>query len=233
MQSRIEHVKQQIRQAELAGGRTPGSVQLVAVSKSHNRDAIRQAYQIGLRDFAENYWQEAQSKMQALADLDIHWHFIGPIQSNKTKSIAQHFHWVHTVTRSKIAALLDAARPNHLPPLNICLQVNLDAEATKQGVSLDEIGALITSLSPLKRLQLRGLMMIPKPLEDEEAQYQSFLRLTTLQHTLNTRYHLTLDCLSMGMSHDYPAAIRAGSTLVRLGSAIFGERPVQGVYHDH
>jgi hypothetical protein len=221
---RIKHIEQLIRQAEILYHRQPGSVKLLAVSKGHSSTDIQQALAAGLRDFGENYLQEALTKILALPTLPINWHFIGPIQSNKTASIAQYFSWVHSISRPKIARLLNDMRPISMPPLNICLQVNFDDEETKAGLMPHEVEELASYVQELPRLQLRGLMIIPKPQACEQMQYQSLLRLTQLMDTLNQKLGLQLDTLSMGMSDDLQAAIHAGSTIVRVGTAIFGER---------
>ena len=213
-----------IHQVALSCHRSDMDITLLGVSKGHTPAEIAEAYTAGITDFGESYLQEALSKLQVLGALPICWHFIGPIQSNKTESIAQHFSWVHSVSREKIAHLLNEARPAFLPPLNICIQVNLDEETTKAGVTLDAIGALATTILQLPRLHLRGLMLIPKQESDESLQTLSFLRLTNLLHQLNQELKLSMDTLSMGMSHDFVAAIRAGSTMLRIGTALFGAR---------
>ena len=220
----LQQIQQIIYDTALTYHRNPHDIKLIGVTKGQTIDAIQAAFANGLMDFAENYCQEAQEKMAQLSDLAIHWHFIGPIQSNKTKFIANHFEWVHSVSRIKIATLLSTHRASHLPPLQICLQVNLDQEASKSGILPAELPLLIEQISNLPHLKLRGLMSIPKPYDDETEQYQSFDRLTTLMAHLNDSMHLKLDTLSMGMSHDFVAAIRAGSTMVRIGEAIFGKR---------
>lgn len=220
----IKHVEHLIRKAEISYHRETGAAKLLAVSKGHSSDEIQEAFTAGLRDFGESYLQEALKKINRLSSLPICWHFIGPIQSNKTASIAQHFSWVHSVSRQKIAQLLNDTRPASMPPLAICLQVNFDDEETKAGLKPSEVEALASYIQTLPRLQLRGLMMIPKPQTSEESQYLSFLRLASLMNTLNKTLGLQLDTLSMGMSDDLKAAIRAGSTIVRIGTAIFGER---------
>ncbi|KTD23735.1 pyridoxal-5'-phosphate dependent enzyme family [Legionella lansingensis] len=207
--------------------RPPQEIHLLAVSKGHSVAAIQEAYNAGLRDFGENHYQEALAKMQALQDLSICWHFIGPIQSNKAKGIAQHFSWVHSLSRSEIAHLLNKHRPEHLPPLNVCIQVNLDKEVTKAGISCEQVGELVTIVNTLPKLKLRGLMAIPFPHKDEQKQYESFVRLQNLLLTLNGQHNLIMDTLSMGMSNDLAAAIRAGSTIVRIGRALFGERRIE------
>ncbi len=224
IQEKIAHLNTLIRQSEHACGRNGGEVQILAVSKGHSTAAMKEAYLAGLTEFGESYLQEAQQKITALHALPLTWHFIGPIQSNKTKRIAELFSWVHSVYRLNIAQRLNEARPENMPPLNVCVQVNMDAEETKSGVSIASVRELLLSFSHLPRLRLRGLMAIPKPLKDEEQQYRSFLRLTELFHTLNKELNGSMDTLSMGMSHDWPAAIRAGTTMIRIGTAIFGER---------
>lgn len=221
---RINYIKQRIQRAETSCHRSHGQVQLLAVSKGHSSAEIKEAFAAGLTDFGESYLQEAANKIHALNELPLCWHFIGPIQSNKAASIAHQFSWVHSVSRQKIAQQLNDARPSSLPSLNICLQVNLDGEETKAGIDPDHVAELATSVLQCPRLQLRGLMLIPKPQLDQQQQYQSFLRLTELQQLLNQQLNISMDTLSMGMSNDMEAAIRAGSTVVRVGTAIFGER---------
>jgi pyridoxal phosphate enzyme (YggS family) len=209
--------------AAQATGREPGTVQLLAVSKTFPAEAVREAYLAGQTAFGENYVQEALDKMDALADLPLEWHFIGPIQGNKTRPIAERFAWVHGVDRLKIAERLSAQRPVDLPPLNVCLQVNVSSEASKSGVAPEEVEGLALAVSRLPRLRLRGLMAIPAPAEGDEAQRAPFRRMRELLLQLN-KIGLGLDTLSMGMSHDFSAAIAEGATLVRIGTAIFGQR---------
>lgn len=216
----IAKVRVRIREAEQAKNRTPNSVQLLAVSKTKPAADIREAYACGLIDFGENYLQEALGKQAELADLPLTWHFIGPIQSNKTRPIAEHFHWVHSVDRLKVAQRLSEQRPAHLPPLNVLLQVNVSGEDSKSGCSPEELPALAQAISQLPHLKLRGLMAIPEPTEDVAAQHAAFARLRELMQALN----LGLDTLSMGMSHDLEAAIGEGATWVRIGTALFGAR---------
>lgn len=199
------------------------NVQLLAVSKRHSVDAIEQAYAAGQRAFGENYVQELVEKAAALQSLDIEWHFIGALQSNKSKDIAAVASWVHTVDRLKIARRLSEQRPAELPPLNVCLQVNVNNEANKSGVSLDELAALAEAVSALPNLTLRGLMAIPEATRDEATQRANFALLAAAKDTLNTKGY-ALDTLSMGMSGDMPAAIAEGATIVRIGTAIFGTR---------
>ncbi|MBA3537340.1 MAG: YggS family pyridoxal phosphate-dependent enzyme [Tatlockia sp.] len=220
----LQQIQQLISKSAESCQRSAAEIHLLAVSKGQPSSAIREAFAAGITSFGESYLQEALAKIQTLADLPINWHFIGPIQSNKTQGIAQNFNWVHSVSREKIAHDLAKYRPNHLPPLNICLQVNLDDEETKSGVSAAEIVKLALNLSQVPSLQLRGLMAIPKPLINEQEQYESLERLPKLLKQLNAELHLSMDTLSMGMSHDLVAAIRAGATILRIGTAIFGER---------
>ena len=221
---RLQQVLRTIGAAETRYGRTPGSAQLLAVSKTQPATALRAAATSGQRRFGENYLQEALAKIEALADLALEWHFIGPIQSNKTRPIAEHFDWVHSVDRLKIAERLSAQRPPALPPLNICLQVNVSGEASKSGCSLEELPALATAVAQLPHLRLRGLMAIPAPADDFDQQRIPLRELRLALEQLNAR-GLALDTLSMGMSDDLEAAIAEGATLVRVGSAIFGARP--------
>jgi len=223
----LQAVNRAVSTAVAAAGRAPGSVHLLAVSKTFPAAAIREAYAAGQRAFGENYLQEALEKMAALQDLSIEWHFIGPIQSNKTRPIAEHFDWVHSVDRLKVAERLSAQRPPHLAPLNICLQVNVSGEASKRGVAPEAVPELAQVLSRLPRLRLRGLMAIPAPTDDSAAQRAPFRRMCSLLQEVNAQ-GLQLDTLSMGMSHDFPAAIMEGATMVRIGSAIFGARHYGG-----
>ncbi|SFP66130.1 hypothetical protein SAMN05216229_104209 [Geopseudomonas sagittaria] len=216
----IAKVRTRIREAAQASGRDPQAVQLLAVSKTKPAHALREAFACGQRDFGENYLQEALAKQAELADLDLVWHFIGPIQSNKTKPLAEHFAWVHSVDRLKIAERLSAQRPAHLAPLNICLQVNVSGEASKSGCNPDELPALAAAVAALPNLRLRGLMAIPEPTAEVAAQRAAFARLRQLQESLS----LPLDTLSMGMSDDLEAAIAEGASWVRIGSALFGAR---------
>ena len=216
----IAKVGVRIREAAQASQRDCATVSLLAVSKTKPAEAIRQAFAAGIRDFGENYIQEALEKQAELSDLPLSWHFIGPIQSNKTKPIAEHFAWVHSVDRLKIAQRLSDQRPAQLPPLNICLQVNVSGEASKSGCNPDELQALAQAVTQLPNLRLRGLMTIPEPTDDPSEQRAAFARLRELMQGLN----LNLDTLSMGMSHDLEAAIAEGATWVRIGTALFGAR---------
>lgn len=221
IEQRLAEVRQRILDAEKAAGRVCGSVGLIAVSKTKPAADLAEAYRLGQRDFGENYLQEALSKQEQLQDLAITWHFIGPIQSNKTKPLAENFQWVHGVDRLKIAQRLSEQRPAHLPPLNICLQVNVSGEASKSGVSPAELPPLATAVAQLPRLKLRGLMAIPAPTESLAEQRHAFRQLRLALENLALE---GLDTLSMGMSDDLEAAILEGATLVRIGTAIFGER---------
>ena len=221
--SNLQATRAAVAQAAQAALRDPDAVRLLAVSKTFPAEAVREAYRAGQHAFGENYVQEAVDKIQALHDLPLEWHFIGPIQSNKTRDIAQHFAWVHGVDRLKIAERLSAQRPAYLPPLNICLQVNVSGEDSKSGVAPGEVEALAVQVAQLPNLRLRGLMAIPAPADDPVIQRLPFARMRALLQQLNS-YGLQLDTLSMGMSHDYPAAIAEGATIVRIGTAIFGAR---------
>ena len=216
----IARVEARIRAAALAVQRDVTSIHLLAVSKTKPAGALREAHAAGIRDFGENYLQEARTKQVELADLPLCWHFIGPIQSNKTRDIAEHFAWVHSVDRLKIAQRLSEQRPADLPPLNICIQVNVSGEASKSGCTPTDLPALAAAISALPRLKLRGLMAIPEPTEDRAEQDAAFAAVRTLQESLN----MGLDTLSMGMSHDLESAIAQGATWVRIGTALFGAR---------
>lgn len=216
----ISTLAERIHNAAQAAQRDPASIGLLAVSKTKPASDLREAYAAGLRDFGENYLQEALGKQTELSDLPLIWHFIGPIQSNKTRAIAEHFDWVHSVDRLKIAQRLSEQRPAELPPLNICIQVNVSGEASKSGCTPEDLPALAQAISDLPNLRLRGLMAIPEPTEDSDEQNAAFAAVRSLQDQLN----LPLDTLSMGMSHDLEAAIAQGATWVRIGTALFGAR---------
>lgn len=216
----ISTLAERIHSAAQAVQRDPASVGLLAVSKTKPASDLREAYDAGLRDFGENYLQEALGKQAELSDLPLIWHFIGPIQSNKTRAIAEHFAWVHSVDRLKIAQRLSEQRPPVLPPLNICIQVNVSGEASKSGCAPEDLPALAQAIAALPNLKLRGLMAIPEPTDDRDEQNASFAAVSTLQAQLG----LPLDTLSMGMSHDLEAAIAQGATWVRIGTALFGAR---------
>jgi pyridoxal phosphate enzyme (YggS family) len=226
LEQRLADVRQRIQQACQAAGRDPARVALLAVSKLQPAQAVRQAQQAGQQAFGENYVQEALDKMAALADLRgaIEWHLIGPLQSNKTRVVAEAFDWVHSVDRLKIAQRLSEQRPAQLPPLNVCLQVNISGEASKSGLLPQEVAQVAAAVAALPRLRLRGLMAIPGPAQGLQAQQAPHRALRLLQQDLNQR-GLALDTLSMGMSDDLEAAVAEGSTMVRVGTAIFGARP--------
>jgi len=219
----LQAVRHRIEAAARGAGRSADSVLLVAVSKTFPHEAVRDAALAGQRDFGENYVQEALEKIQALGDLDIIWHYIGPIQSNKTRAIATHFDWVHSIDREKIATRLSEARAPDVPELQVCIQVNVSGEASKSGVAPEDVAPLAKKVATLPRLKLRGLMAVPEPTPDERSQRGRFAQLRRLRDALN-REGLALDTLSMGMSADLEAAIAEGSTMVRVGTAIFGER---------
>jgi pyridoxal phosphate enzyme (YggS family) len=221
--SNLQAARDAIAAAAAGAGRRANDVSLLAVSKTFAPDALREAYRAGQTCFAESYVQEALDKIAALQDLPIAWHFIGPIQSNKSRAIAENFSWVHSVDRLKIAERLSAQRPAHLQPLQVCLQVNISLEASKSGVAPDEAGELAHAIAKLPSLKLRGLMAVPAPVDDVAAQRLPFAQLRRLHDQLNQQ-GLQLDTLSMGMSHDFAAAIAEGATIVRIGTAIFGER---------
>lgn len=219
----LQAVLQRIEAATRAAARPPGSVRLLAVSKTWPAASVEQAYAAGQRAFGENQEQEAVRKITALARLPIEWHFIGPIQSNKTRPIAEHFAWVHSVDRPRIAERLAAQRPPHLPPLSVCVQVNVSGEASKSGVEPAQTAQLAGVVAGLPRLRLRGLMTIPAPSSDPRRQRAQFAVLHRLYDALRAD-GLELDTLSMGMSDDLEAAIMEGATMVRVGTAIFGQR---------
>ena len=219
----LQGVRARIQAACAAVGRPPDAVNLLAVSKTFGPDAVAEAFAAGQRAFGENYIQEAVEKMAALRELPIEWHCIGPVQSNKTRLVAENFHWMHTVDRLKIAQRLSEQRPAGMPALQVCLQVNVDGGANKSGVQPGEVLELARSVATLPRLKLRGLMSIPEPAPDFVATCALFMRVKALFDGLNAE-GLSLDTLSMGMSTDLEAAIHAGSTMVRVGTAIFGGR---------
>lgn len=221
----LEAVRQRIANAAQSAGRDPHSVELLAVSKTFPADAVRDAHVAGQRAFGENYVQESIAKIDALADLraNLEWHFIGPLQSNKTRPVAERFDWVHSVDRLKIAQRLSEQRPEPLPPLNVCLQVNVSGEASKSGVAPEEAAEVAHAIAALPRIVLRGLMSIPEPEADLAAQRAPHRRLRELFERLRAD-GLALDTLSMGMSADLEAAVLEGATIVRIGTAIFGAR---------
>jgi PLP dependent protein len=218
---RISAVRSQIEKYCLTCNRAPGTVLLLAVSKTKPAADVAEAYWAGLRHFGENYCQEALLKQQELAGFDITWHFIGPVQSNKTKLIAKHFSWVHSVESLKVAKRLSDQRPDNLPPLNICLQVNISGEDSKSGITLEELPDLVLAVASLPRLKLRGVMAIPAPQNNYGQQRLLYNLLVNAVHRLNRP---EMDMFSFGMSGDLEAAITEGSTIVRIGTAIFGTR---------
>ena len=219
----LQAVQARIERAAQAAQRPPGDILLLAVSKTIPAERVAEAYAAGQRAFGENHAQEAVEKITVLAALPLDWHFIGPIQSNKTRLIAEHFGWVHSVEREKIAERLNAARPEGMAPLNVCIQVNVSAEASKSGVAPGDEAKLADAIARLPRLKLRGLMAIPEPTVDVALQRRRFTLLRDLKEGLRARGH-ALDTLSMGMSDDFEAAILEGATIVRIGIAIFGKR---------
>lgn len=223
IKKRLQSLHNTINQAEMQAGRQPNSVQLLAVSKTWPAEILRQAADAGQDCFGENYLQEALIKIAALADLDLQWHFIGPIQSNKTKDIAQHFDWVQSIDRIKIAQRLHNQRPDKQPPLNVCIQVNIDNEQTKSGALVDDVMPLAQKIAQLDRLILRGIMVIPTNTDDLAQQQSAFQRAHQLFINLQQQYPF-VDTLSMGMTKDMNIAIAQGSTMIRVGTGIFGQR---------
>jgi pyridoxal phosphate enzyme (YggS family) len=221
---RLQAVQSRIADAARVAGRTPDSIRLIAVSKTFPAGDIAALLAAGQREFAESYLQEAETKIETIGDAGVTWHFIGPIQSNKTRAIAEHFHWVHSIERTKIAERLAAQRPARLPRLDVCLQVNVSGEATKSGVSPDDVPPLARAIAGLDRLRLRGLMAIPEPTDDIALQRARFRMLRELRDRIALDVG-SLDTLSMGMSDDLESAIAEGSTMVRVGRALFGARP--------
>ena len=221
--SNLQAVRARIIKAANAAGRPPEAVELLAVSKTWPVECVIAAARAGQRAFGENYVQEGVDKALATVDLDLTWHFIGPLQSNKTRPVAEHFAWVHSLDRLKIAERLSAQRPAELPPLQVCVQVNVSGEESKSGCSPDEAIALCRAVAALPRLKLRGLMAIPEPADDFAAQRAPLRRLWEISEQVRAA-GLPLDTLSMGMSHDLEAAVAEGATIVRIGTAIFGER---------
>ncbi len=220
--NRYHTVKQDIASTCSDTDRNPESVQLLAVSKKHSIESIESIYKLDQRAFGENYVQEGVDKVNALSHLDIQWHFIGPIQSNKSRLVAEHFDWVHTIDRTKIATRLNEQRPKNCPPLNVLIQINISNQDSKSGVQLNELKALAESIQSMEHLTLRGLMCIPAEQTTEQLE-KEFRQMQQTFSELKTRYK-TVDTLSMGMSGDLASAIKCGSTMVRIGTAIFGKR---------
>lgn len=221
IKQRFEAVHSEIRMAESVAGRIKNSVQLLAVSKTKSADDIAMAYHLGQRHFGESYLQEALIKQKELAAFDISWHFIGPIQSNKTKLIAAHFNWVHSVDRLKIARRLSEQRPKYLPDLNVCLQVNISGETSKSGITLDQLPELIAEIKGLPSICLRGVMAIPEAGTDFDQQCEPYRQLYCAVKKLDIS---SMDTFSFGMSGDLKASIAEGSTIVRVGTRLFGAR---------
>jgi PLP dependent protein len=221
--SHLRDIRSRIEQAAAQAGRDPAGVTLVAVSKTQPAEVVREAATLGVTEFAENYVREAAEKIDVLQDLPLNWHFIGAIQANKTRGIATHFAWVHSVDRLEIARRLSDQRPIHAPPLNLCIQVALVPESNKSGVPPADLAALAAGISALPRLKLRGLMCLPPPEQKVVAQRAAFAGLRKLLDGLNSQ-GLGLDTLSMGMSGDFEAAVAEGATHVRIGTALFGPR---------
>ena len=223
VRERLAETRNRVASAAMRYGRDPNSVRLIAVSKTQPAAAIRTLAELGQRDFGENYVQEALPKLDELRDLSLTWHYVGQLQANKTRVVAEHFHWVHTLDRERIAVRLSEQRSPHAAPLNICIQVSLEDEPGKGGISKTELAPLARRVLELPGLKLRGLMCIPPPRDGFEAQRQLFGELADCAHQLREQ-GIELDTLSMGMSGDLEAAVAAGATCVRIGTAIFGER---------
>lgn len=223
----LNQVREQISNSAARHQREAHEITLLAVSKTKPAEDLQEAYGQGQRHFGENYLQESLEKIAALQELDICWHFIGPLQSNKTRAVAEHFDWLHTVDRLKIAQRLSEQRPTSLPPLNLCIQVNISDEANKSGCQPAELPELINAIEKLPHLQVRGLMAIPKATDDPAEQHRAFAAMKSLLAQLQVD-HPQMDTLSMGMSGDMDAAIAEGATMVRIGTAIFGTRPAKG-----
>ncbi|HEY9445481.1 MAG TPA: YggS family pyridoxal phosphate-dependent enzyme [Burkholderiales bacterium] len=220
----LQAVHDRIARALHAAGRNETKVTLLAVSKGVSAARVLEAFRCGQRAYGENYVQEALAKMDALRDTPLEWHYIGPIQSNKTRAIAERFHWVHSIDRVKVAQRLAAARPANMPPLNVCMQLNVSGETTKGGISPGEERALAQAIAALPQLRLRGLMAIPEPTSDIASQRRRYAAVRVARDRL-VEAGYALDTLSMGMSNDLEAAIAEGATIVRIGTAIFGARP--------
>lgn len=220
----IQAIQHRLRSYEKAFHRPEHAVHLLAVSKTKGPNDIREAWDSGLRDFGENYVQEALVKIEALKDLPVRWHFIGRLQSNKAAIVAQYFSWMHSLSRLKIALKLNEYRAKSSTPLNVCLQINLTQEASKSGIGAEEAASLASAVNRLPNLRLRGLMTIPPADATAEEAYELYRKLNQLLQYINETESLEMDCLSMGMSHDLGSAIKAGSTIVRVGQAIFGKR---------
>jgi len=219
----LEKIRTRVTVLERCYERAPGDVSVLAVSKTKPPEAVREAAKAGQREFGENHVQDALTKLDALQGQDLIWHFIGPLQSNKTRVVAARFHWVHSIDRAKIARRLNEQRPEDLPPLEVCIQVNVSGEISKSGVEPHQVEELAAIVSELPRLRLRGLMTLPRPCDTLEEQRRPFAALRGIQEALNAG-GLALDTLSMGMTNDMEAAIAEGATIIRIGTAIFGPR---------
>jgi len=227
----LKAINARIAEAEARFGRAPGAVTLLAVSKTQPPEAVEEAARAGQQAFGENHLQDAMTKLGPLAELDLEWHFIGPMQSNKTRPIAERFDWVHSVDRLRVAERLSAQRGSDRAPLSVCLQVNVSAETSKSGVSPANVSALAADVAALPNLTLRGLMAIPAPVDGFESQRKALRPLVEIYERLRAEGH-PLDTLSMGMTDDLEAAIAEGATIVRIGTAVFGPRrsPAQGLH---
>ena len=223
---RVAIVRQRIKQAAREAGRDADDILLLAVTKAQSITRIKEAIKCGLISFGENYAQESIPKVKALEDNSIDWHFIGPLQTNKTRVVAKRFNWVHSLDKVKTARRLSDQRPSHLPPINVCIQINIDSEETKGGIAPNRLGETVDQILGLSQIKLRGLMAIPTPRTTEDNQRKVFSKLVKLQDKVNARLDIRqkLDTLSMGMSSDLEAAIKEGATIVRVGTAIFGTR---------
>ena len=219
----VNHVRSRIHRAARGAGRDPDSVTLIAVGKAKPAESLREAATAGVTDFGENYLQEALFKLEKLRDLPLNWHFIGGLQSNKTRAVAERFHWVHSIDRFSVARRLSEQRPFHTPPLNLCIQVAIVPESTKGGIDPGGLSALAAKTAELPRVRLRGLMCVPPPQTGAAAERAVFAQLRALKERLNAEGH-HLDTLSMGMSGDFESAIAEGATHVRIGTALFGDR---------
>ena len=223
IQTRLESLREEITNTEIQYGRKKGSTELLAVSKTRSIDEVRLAIQAGQRHFGENYLQDAITKISALTDENLCWHFIGPLQSNKCKSVAEYFDWVHTIDRLKIAERLNSHRSDSLSALNICIQINISGETSKSGINPEETSELADKIAGLENINLRGLMALPAPETDFQAQREAFAKVRQIFEGLQQE-HPQLDTLSLGTTNDMQAAIAEGSTMVRIGTAIFGPR---------
>ncbi len=228
--TRIQSVRERVRMAARESGRNENDILLLAVTKTHDMTAIKEAMDCGIFCFGENYVQEGVEKISKVTNAPIEWHFLGPLQSNKTRIVAYHFDWVHSLDRIKVAERLSKQRPPTLPPLNVCIQVNLDNQPTKTGLQSNTVASMIHHIISLPQIKVRGLMAIPEPRQTHNEQRKIFAQLSCLKEEINIRLDKSqkLDTLSMGMSSDLEAAIQEGSTIVRVGTDIFGPRKAKG-----